>query len=241
MENNVTDINELKYYTETVHLPSGAWVEIRGMKTREMDILANKKAMKDGEGINEIAKNCIVNSSENFNYDTALQGDRYSIIVNLRRITYPGMYEFQVQCPECGSKSSYKVDLNEMEMKMLDGRPTTGLEFEFPRCKKKIKYHLPTGIDEKEIIKMRKKYPENLLSMALMVYTDEIEGERMKKLEFFQNLDAYDVLAFQDDLSERNCGIETGVNIECSNCDNEFEVEMPITKDFFLPKKAKKR
>lgn len=241
MEDNVKNINDLRYYTEDITLPSGKSVTLRGMTTREMDILANKKAMKDGEGINEIAKNCIVSHSEDFHYDTALQGDRYSIIVNIRRITYPGHYEFQIQCPDCNTKTTYKVDLESLEIKALDGRPTEGLEFVFPRCKKKITYHLPTGIDEKEILKMKKKYSENLLSMALMVYTDEIDGEKIKKLEFFQNLDAYDVLAFQDDLSERNCGIETGIEIECSNCDNEFEAEMPITKDFFLPKKAKKQ
>ncbi|MDF2615507.1 MAG: hypothetical protein K0Q47_162 [Sedimentibacter sp.] len=232
---------EKKIKSEVVPLPSGHWVELRGMKTQEMDILANKKQMKDGEGINDIAKNCIMASSDGFDYDTALQGDRYKIIIFLRKITYSGPYEFEIsECPECGDKHEFRVNLDTLEEKKLDGRPTKDIEFKFPVCGVKIKYHLPTGTDEAEIIKVRKQYPDSTITLALMVYTDWIEGVKFKSLEWFRDLDAEDVLAFQEDLDAHNCGLETTINLTCPFEKEEFEMELPITKNFFLPKKAKK-
>ena len=235
---NVVNFEERKLYTEEIELPSGVTVEIRGMKTQEMDILANRKAMKDGDGINDIAKNCLVNSSH-FDYDNALQGDRYAIIVNIRRITYPGQYMFDIQCPACEQNGHFKVDLNTLEIKKLDGRPVRDLKFVFPRSKYEITYHLPTGKEEREILKLRKNHPNDLLSLSLMTNIDKIEGMPIKTLEWFKNLDAFDVLAFKDELDEVNCGIETGLELTC-DCGCEFETELPITANFFLPKKAKK-
>lgn len=237
--NNVVNFEEKKLYTEMVELPSGAVVEIRGMKTQEMDILANRKAMKDGDGINDIAKNCIV-SSENFDYDNALQGDRYAIMVNIRRITYPGPYMFDVSCPVCETNGHFKVDLNSLEIKKLNDRPIKELKFTFPRSKYEITYHLPTGKEEREILKLRKNHPNDLLSLSLMCNIDKVEGMPIKTLEWFKNLDAYDVIAFKDELEEVNCGIETGIDLCCDSCGSDFETELPITANFFLPKKAKK-
>ncbi len=232
---------EKKIRTETVPLPSGHWVELRGMKTQEMDILANRKAMRDGDGINDIAKNCIVDKSEGFDYDTALQGDRYLIIISIRKITYPGPYSFEVECPECGDKHEFNVKLNELPITLLDGRPTKDIEFTFPVCGTKIKYHLPTGTDEAEIMKARKQYPENIITLSVMINTDWVEGMPFKSIDFFKNLDAADILAFQEDLDEHNCGVETTLELKCPVEKEVFETELPITKDFFLPKKAKKR
>lgn len=238
---NEISMDERKLYTEMVQLPSGAIVELRGMKTSEMDILANKKAMRDGEGVNDIAKNCIVSCSDDFDYDNALQGDRYFILVNIRRITYPGPYMFDVTCPGCEQIGHYKVNLDTLPIKKLDSRPTKGLEFILPRSKTKITYHLPTGVDEREVLKLKKSYPSDLLSISLMSNIDKVEGLKIKTLEWFKNLDAFDVLSFQDELEENNCGVDTGLSLNCDSCGTEFETELPITVNFFLPKKAKKR
>jgi hypothetical protein len=222
-----------------IELPSGAVVEIRGMKTQEMDILANRKAMKDGDGINDIAKNCIVNS-EDFDYDNALQGDRYAIMVNIRRITYPGPYMFDVGCPVCETTGHFKVDLSTLPIKKLDGRPATELKITLPRSKHELTYHLPTGKEEREILKLRKNHPNDLLSLSMMTNIDKVEGLQFKSLDWFKNLDAYDVMSFKDELEENNCGIETSLQLCCDSCGAEFETELPITVNFFLPKKAKK-
>lgn len=233
---------EKKLVSEVVPLPSGHWVELRGMKTQEMDILANKKQMKDGEGINDIAKNCIMSHSEGFNYDTALQGDRYVIIINIRRITYKGPYSFEIsECPVCGDKHEYNVNLKDLPVRMLEGRPTKDIEFVLPSCGRKVKYHIPTGLDETELMKVRKQYPGNIITLSLMVNTDSVEGMGFKDIEFFKNLDAEDVLAYQEDLDEHNCGADTTLELKCPMENETFETELPITKDFFLPKKAKKR
>jgi len=237
--NNIISLENKKLYTEEVILPSGATVELRGMKTQEMDILASRRSMKDGNGINEIAKNCIV-SSVDFDYDSALQGDRYSILINIRRITYSGPYMFNISCPQCDNNSQFKVDLESLPVKYLDGRPSTGLKFTMPRSEHNITYHLPTGREEREIIKLRKNHPDDVLSLSLMCNIDKIEGIPMKSLEWFKDLDACDVVAFKEELEEVGCGIETGLDLCCDSCGAEFETELPITSNFFLPKKVKK-
>jgi rRNA maturation protein Nop10 len=238
--NNITP-EEKKINSESVTLPSGHWVELRGMKTQEMDILANKKQMRDGEGINDIAKNCIMSHSEGFDYDAALQGDRYLIIIAIRRITYKGPYTFEIpECPECGDKHEFHVNLKDLPITMLNNRPTKDIEFTLPVCGRKVKYHLPTGLDEAELMKVRKQYPDNIITLSLMVNTDWVEGMGFKDIEFFKNLDAEDVLAYQEDLNAHNCGVETTLSLKCPVERETFETELPITKDFFLPKKAKK-
>jgi hypothetical protein len=235
---NFDEMQEKKLYTEIITLPSGKVVELRGMKTQEMDILASKKAMKDGAGINDIAKSCILNLNE-FDYDNALQGDRYSILINIRRITYPGPYSFDITCPQCEQKGSFNVILEDLPVKTLNNE-TTNLKFEFPRSKYKITYHLPTGVDEREVLKLRKRHLADLMSLSLMTNIDKVEGLKFKTLEWFKNLDAYDVISFQNELEEKNCGVETSIELCCDSCGAEFETELPITSNFFLPKKRRK-
>lgn len=232
--------NEFTFRTKEISLPSGASVTIRGMKGREMNIFTDKKEMKDGEGVNKVAKSCVVKASEGFDYDTALQGDRYAIIVNIRIMTYKEKYKFKSECPHCEENGSYEIDLTELDVKNLDGRPTTGLEFKLPIANRKLTYHLPTGKDEKELMKIQKNFPGQLFSASMLVYTDKIENEKMKTSDFFLDLEAEDIIAFQEDLDSKNCGVDTELELECPSCYKKFEMELPITKDFFLPKNLKK-
>lgn len=61
--------------------------------------------------------------------------------------------------------------------------------------------------------------------------------DQLRIREFIQKLHARDTATIREWLRENTPGIDTSVDVTCSECQSEFAVELPITDSFFRPAK----
>jgi len=76
----------MELYTEKVTLPSGIEATIREMTATEEGFLASQKMLKSGEAFEKILRNCVV--EKDLDLDNLLVGDRYYLMLAIRRLTY---------------------------------------------------------------------------------------------------------------------------------------------------------
>jgi hypothetical protein len=223
-----------------VKFPSGFESEVKKMTGKAQNALANRKLVKEGTVFDEVIKECIPYAQES-DLNEWLIGDKYFAMVAIRIVTFGSKFDFRVKCPYCDTTSQYWFNLKDLDVKYLNGRPTENLKFRFPNCGKEVTFHLLKGKHEKMMQEILKKKSDKLITSLLMLRTDSIEGETMVDEDFFENLDADDIYAFREYVDECDCGIETTINLECPECEAEFESELPIDSNFFFPKSLKKR
>ena len=63
--------------------------------------------------------------------------------------------------------------------------------------------------------------------------------DRNKIKQFIQRLPGADTAAIREALNDNAPGIDTKIKITCQSCQNEMEVDLPITESFFRPKKQR--
>ena len=164
---------EYKFPTEVVDLPSKGYfyvnghplssgkVEIKYMTAKEEDILSSENLIRQGVVIDKLLEALIVD--KDIKVDDLLTGDKNALMVASRILAYGKDYDFEYGGVE------QKVDLTSLENKKIDfSGLTKGLnefEFELPNSKRKIKFRLPNGRDEKlidEEVKALKKVNSNV-------------------------------------------------------------------------------
>jgi len=241
--------------TIAVELPSGLTGEIRRLKVKDENLLANRRNIKDGSILTKLL-NSVWQATTNpgiynfgdkqFDADLILQGDKFELIRQLRIHSYPGEehYDFIVMCPGCQDNFEWSIDLRELKTKPLPdevkAKLTAGelLEFTFPDCGKHIRYRLIVGKDEKHFAKAMKKSKERLSTVQLATQILEIEGVE-SIATYLDDLSSYDATMFRRDSETNDCGVKTDIGLECPECDHLFEFEVPFGMGFILPNKKK--
>lgn len=241
--------------TIAIELPSGLIGEIRRLKVKDENLLANRRNIKDGSILTKLLNSVwqttldpgIYNFGEKqFDADVILQGDKFELIRQLRIHSYPGEenYDFIVMCPGCQDNFEWSIDLRELETKSLPDNVKTKLaasellEFTFPDCGKKIKYRLIVGKDEKRFAKAMKQSKERLSTVQLTTQILEIEGVKSIPT-FIDDMSSYDATMFRRESEANDCGVKTDIGLECPECGNLFEFEVPFGMGFILPNKKK--
>lgn len=208
---------------------------LRGMKVEEEDILTSRKKNRDGEGINEILKNC----SHGENVLEWLVGDRTFALLQIKRLSHGDEYEFKVQCPHCQKYVLWTEDLGSLPVKYLnEPGKTDGFTVHLPGANRRLTYRLLNGYDERKLTNLFTENDESKQSTLMLFRTTEIEGEKMKSLKFFKQLEAMDATIFREHVEANDCGVDTTIAVECDKCYRGFETELPMGLDFFLPRKT---
>jgi hypothetical protein len=124
----------------------------------------------------------------------------------------------------------------------LHADPGNLFSFEFPKTKHRIKWRLLRGVDEEFMTQVRKNHPKEVMSYSMYRRTKEIEGKDFFDASFFATLPGSDSATFRGEIEENDCGVDTTLLVECPNptCQNQFEMELPLDFDFFIPTKRKR-
>ena len=81
-----------------------------------------------------------------------------------------------------------------------------------------------------------------MLSAVLALRIQEIEGvEPRKKRQFIEDLSMNDANYLIEAFDQVDCGVETGIEIECQECFAIQEIELPFEQSFFMPGKKKRK
>jgi len=225
-------------------------VEIKGMTAREEDILTNRALLKRGTVITELIRSCLVD--QRIDPSTLLNGDRNALVVAIRITGYGQEYEAEIECSECGAKTSQTFDLAELPLRRLTMAPVAEgqnlFEFVLPFSKKRVKFRFLTGQDEEEITATQEK--QRKLSLAAgaageatvttnllhsIVAIDNVT-DRQKLAGFVRSvMPARDSLALRTFIRESEPGIVMRQEVTCGQCGRAEEVSMPMGIKFLWP------
>ena len=220
-------------YTEKVTLPSGLECTIREMTATEEGFLASPKMLKSGEAFEKILRNCVV--EKNIDLDNLLVGDRYYLMLAIRRLTFGDSYDFKARCGSCGHTFNVDINLAELPVKKLDGDPDATHTITLPRTGKKVTFRLLRGRDEKKISTTLRKTPQEIIRLSLLLHTIAVDGDENFSERFFETLPGADSQFYRKEIDAVTCGVDTVVEASCPECDDEFDVQLPINEYFFFP------
>ena len=245
--------------SEIITCPSGLSGKIRGMKVREERILSDRKLAKSGGHADKLLETCWEETLEpsiydfgdqNIDWGKVLQGDRFYAMLQIRALTYGPEYIFSVNCQHesCRSRIEWEIDLNDLPVRDLPEESRNifqnGNKFEtvLPGSGNKIIFGLMTGEQERKLPLIRKNAGNRILSAVLNLRIHELEGiELRKKRQFIEELSMRDANFLTEEFDKVDCGVETGIEIECPECFAVQAVELPFEHSFFMPGKKRKK
>jgi hypothetical protein len=224
------------------------------MKVREERILADRKLAKSGLLVDQLLSACWQECLDAgpYPFDAAvdwarvLQGDRFFTLLQIRIHSYGGDYVFDVSCKECRTRIEWELDLGELPVRSLSEESREaflrGNRFEavLPDAGRRVAFHLPTGSDERRIAVRRKHTDGSPISTVLSSRIDSIEAvDPRERARFIEDLTMSDVTFLLGEFDRVDCGVETDIEVECSECFGTQVVELPFDKSFFLPTRKK--
>lgn len=220
------------------------------MRGKELKILADRKALKDGSFLDRLFNACVeqvvdpgpykVGDGGSLNWDDVLIGDRLYITVVIRVATFGPTLSFPLTCAKCEKKEEYDIDLTALPVKKLSEDDLAAfaagnqLTTTFPGTGARVMFRLGTGIDEKWILRNADDQEEAVLNMVTR-RIDAIEGvDRLKT--FMEEAALGDVMQLTKSMNERDCGVETDVEVECIKCGFNNKVQIPLGASFLKPR-----
>lgn len=176
-------------------------------------------------------------------------GDRNAIIVSTRVSAYGNDYTTKVTCPACAATQNYSFNLNsvviyhgedsDMANVVSNGDGTFNVQLE--RTKVTATFKLLTGRDEKKFLsaaeldkkqKVDRNVTRQLAGMIVAVNGDS-SAEAINYL--VHNLPAADTRQLRLAYRLTSPNIDMTQHFECSECDHEQDMEVPLNADFFWP------
>ena len=224
---------------------------MRKLKVKEVRSLTDRNLQQRGGSLGALLKACWCDTIDTgpygdgpLDWDRVLQGDRVYAMIQLGRLTYPGVpYDFSVPCMHCGKLINWSIDIDDLEVFDLPEASREAIALDQNRFEakantgEKIVFRLLVGADEAKIPEMTEKHPERLLELSLNLKIEEIEGvEPAAKMEWIQNLDLDVLEDLADQFEEVDCGVETAIDIRCHSfaCGAEQEVEVPFGLSYLV-------
>jgi hypothetical protein len=179
-----------------------------------------------------------------------LLGDRLYALLHVRMAAYGAEYGFSVGCraPGCGKRIDWELNLEDLPVWALsaDGRRhlSAGNRFEttLPGGARKVWFRLLTGDDETKLTRLPQGGVGPQSSARLVLHVLEVEGVEAREKHTFLSTLSY---GQRDELlaafEEQNCGVDTTIDVACSHCGAEQEVDLPFDKGFFAPAQERMR
>jgi len=240
--------SEGKYYPEGHPLHGEDSIEIRQMTAKEEDILTSRTLLKKGVALDRVISNLIVN--KRIDPDSLFVGDRNAIIVAMRVTGYGSDYETKVTCPSCGATTPYSFDLNEADVylgeeredfEITDNKDGT-FEVVLPKLQMTITFKLLTGRDEKFLLsgiesdRKRKKDERNITRQLVNTIVAVNGNSDPEVITYLANhLPSLDSRHFRKAYRLVAPNVDLTQHYECSECDHEQDMEVPLSADFFWP------
>jgi len=206
--------------------------------------------LKKGVALDRVLQNLI--KDKRIKADSLLVGDRNAIIIAARISGYGNEYNTSVTCPSCEESQRYVFDLNDTNVYRGEDRDELDVtsngdgtfKVKLPKTRVEVDFRLLTGSDEKGMTssmnnnrkRKTKTYEKNvtrqLSSIVIAVNGDDSLEARQYLIDNIPSMDSRHLrLAYR--LSTPN--IDLTQNFECSECDYEQDMEVPLTADFFWP------
>lgn len=247
--------------TDLITCPSGLVGEIRNLQGQDGNVLMDRRIAKQGRLVDEILRRCWLRTAEpglahyasigaGPDWSKVLAGDRMFIFVRTRVLTFGPSYVFRPQCSvqTCRRTFDWEIDLDAMTVKSLTEEAakvfcgSNRFEATIPSDGRGFVFKLMTGADERKALKLLEDNQDSRLTTSLATRIIGIEGIEPRnvhgELLAMSLSDHNDLLHI---IEESDCGLETAIEVECPFCQNDFEVEIPFSAEFFSPKPKRQK
>jgi hypothetical protein len=238
-----------------IDLPSGAKIEVRGLKGKEAKAFSDKDAVKSGLFLDRILSACTLGVLDPspyaqpkdgaFDWGNSLVGDRFYALLMLRVLTFGEDYIFKIQCQQqaCRERFEYQINLvKDLPVRRLsaEDRTTFATSNSFETLDsngKLITYRLPIGKDE--LLSSKAASFDNAFLQAMLQRIVNIEGEAIPR-KYLEECEFGGLLKLLETFDEHNCGVQTDIEILCPSCGSIQDITVPFGQGFLVPTRAKK-
>jgi len=217
--------------------------DIREISGHEEDMLASKKIQSNRKMGALLAKCCTrIGPHTGDELEKHVKklpvGDRVLLLLRIRQVTLGDEFPYRHECPECGYKGMFTIDLNEMEVKQMPD-PKTRIYDRVLSNGMHVRFHVMTGEDEERLSDVMKEGDK--VTMTILARLDLIDDEA-PTLEGIKELGMKLRNELRDLFTEVEGGVDTSVEIECPRCEEMVVTELDITQQgFFFPSAALKK
>ena len=245
--------------TATVELPSGGMlyaeghplhnvdaIEIRHMTTKEEDILTNQSYIKNGTAVDRLLQSVIV--VPKVKVSDILVGDKNALTVACRIHGYGPEYVTKFSCPSCGEQNEHTFDLTEIEhIDFAANLQEFSAEIDYTQQRVSLTIPRTKTVLELKILKDttdssrkgKKKQKESFVitkQYEKMIHSVNGNSDPNYVKSYINSMTALDSRYLRSAYGKIIPGVDFTCDYECSECDHESQVEVPLTADFFWPK-----
>lgn len=235
--------------------PSGLHVKFRSIKGKDLDGMRDRQKVATGEAMTILLNECtlevldrsIYGHLKSFDWADALVGDRTAALIGLREATNGAMYDFNVRCQDsmCKRMIPWRLNLTELEKKPLpeESKETyvNGNKFAAKCNGDTLTFKLNTGRDQLKLARaisqlrrssQSKEGHQEKVLLGLASRLVAVEGVQ-EIFPWLEELDLVDIVQLTKSMDAVDCGIETGLSVECSSCGLQQEIDLPLDSQFF--------
>tara|TARA_A100001011_G_scaffold399030_1_gene505867 strand:- start:2525 stop:3388 length:864 start_codon:yes stop_codon:yes gene_type:complete len=224
-------------------------LEIKYMTAKEEDILTSQSLLRKGLAIDRLLESVIID--KNIDPKSLLVGDRNAILFAIRVTGYGADYPANVNCGSCGFNHDHNFNLENYKdgYKFLDEEKS---EFEFsengtffvklPKSGITVELRPLTGTDEDVLaksseMKSKQRLAESGLTdmFRVMIVSANNIVDRSQISEFIDNMPALDSRYLRAAYQNVVPNVEFSEAVECPECGELTETEVPFTAQFFWP------
>lgn len=165
-----------------------------------------------------------------------LSGDRDSILIGIRKVTFGPHAEFSLTCPHCRTDLDVVVDLdNDIPYRHLDD-PINDRTFEYVSKKHGvIQVSLPTGATQRKLMENTDKTIAELNTILLSGCVDAVDGIASMGASTVLKLGMADREKIVNEIVKRTPGPRLGeVTTSCEACGEQIAMPLALTDLFRL-------
>lgn len=214
------------YFYPSSSLLSDGRLKIYPITAKQEEILANGNLAKKGLLEKELLKEIIV---ENIDYDSLLNCDKDSILLNSRILNYGSNGKLKMKCEVC--ESDFEQDMSfafrpiPFNFKNVE-RGTNKIQYTFPKCGKKIWFKLPNCHEQR----IYKEYGWLTFAKVITLGIEDVDDIE----DFYDNvLSAIDSNAFRTFYQNNTPGYVNNISVSCPSCKDVKKSKIEINTDIF--------
>ena len=240
-----------KFYPPEHPLHNKETVEIKFMTAKEEDILTSRALLKEGVALDRMLQSLLVDKTVRIG--SLLIGDKNALLVAARRTGYGPDYETTVTCPACTQTDTFSFDISDPATNAYEENVETHgvsltdggtLVVTLPMTNAKVECRMLQGDDEVRLYKeserkAKKKLPVNAMTDMFRSYIVSVDGSDSPLVieAFIQAVPAKDGRVLRTAYAQCVPNIDMTQMYDCPNCGHTADMEVPLTADFFWPKR----
>ena len=168
--------------------------------------------------------------------DSLLSGDRDTILLGIRKVTFGDSIDYNLTCPSCSTELDVTVDLNkDIPYKNLED-PINERGFTYKsKTKGDIVISLPNGMTQKKLLENNDKTRAELNTILLAGCVDSVDGKVSLGASTVLGLGMADREAIIAEIVDRNPGPRLGeVKTTCEACGEDIPMPLSLADLFRL-------